>query len=262
MKRKKTEILLRFDDICPTMNWKQWNKAKDLLDSIGVKALLGVIPDNHDTDLLIDDPRKDFWEYIKSLQEQGFAIAMHGYQHVFDIQASGISTPLKHSEFAGHSYEVQYEKIKRGKDILLSHGIETDVFFAPAHSYDDNTLKGLAANGFKYLSDGLSCKPYVRHGILSIPARSGGIPKINNSGYYTAVIHAHEWARKDKAYAWEQLKQICETKANNIVDFETFRKRKGGNAIAQASFERGSKFLLYKFIPLLRNIKGCFIMNR
>ena len=250
------EILLRFDDICPTMNWAQWNKAKNLLDNIGAKALLGVIPDNHDSDLLIDEPRKDFWEYVKDLQNQGYTIAMHGYQHVFDIKASGIVTPKKHSEFAGHPYDVQYKKIKKGKEILLSHGIETDVFFAPAHSYDDNTLKALSANGFNYVSDGLSCKPYTRHGILCIPARSGGIPRINKNGNYTAVIHAHEWTRKDKAYAWEQLKQMCENKTFSIVDFETFRCHCCGNVLVQSAIEKLFKFLLYTIIPLLRKLKG------
>lgn len=125
------KILIRFDDICPTMNWEQWGKAKALLDEIGATALLGVIPNCQDSDLLIDKPRDDFWEYIRLLQQQGYAIAMHGYHHVFDIRAKGIITPPKHSEFAGHPYQVQYEKIKSGKDILLQHGIHTDVFLRP-----------------------------------------------------------------------------------------------------------------------------------
>ena len=57
---------------------------------------------------------------------------MHGYQHVFDIRAKGIISHKKHSEFAGHPYVVQSERIKKGKDILLSHGICTDVFFCPS----------------------------------------------------------------------------------------------------------------------------------
>ena len=105
--------------------------------------MLGVIPDNHDPDLLIDEPRKDFGEYIRNLQNEGYKIAMHGYQHVFDVNANGIVTrkcAYNHSEFAGHPYNVQYQKIREGKTILESHGIHTDVFFAPAHAYDDNTL--------------------------------------------------------------------------------------------------------------------------
>lgn len=242
-------ILLRFDDICPTMNWEQWSKAKKLMDNAGVTALLGIIPDCKDPDLQIDTPKEDFWEYIKELQTQGYTIAMHGYQHVFDIQASGIVTPKKHSEFAGHPYEVQYDKIKKGKGILLRHGIKTDVFFAPAHSYDDNTLKALAANGFKYISDGKSCRPYKRHGVICIPAHSGGIPNINENskGYFTAVLHAHEWIRGDKKQAWEKLKRICTYDSCNIVGFNEYINRKVGLSFLQKGLE------------IINVIKDCYL---
>ncbi len=249
------QILLRFDDICPTMNWEQWNKAKQLMDKTGVTALLGVIPECKDPDLMIDAPRGDFWEYIKDLQSQGYTIAMHGYQHIFDIQASGIVTPKKHSEFAGHPYEIQYEKIKKGKEILQCHGVNTDVFFAPAHSYDDNTLKALAANGFKYISDGKSIKPYSRNGIICIPARSGGIPKIKERGYYTVVLHAHEWLRPEKNEAWVKLKEICSMYANQIVSFDEFRRRSCGNSFVQKIDEILYVFFWNKIAPYLIRVK-------
>ena len=100
----KRKILLRFDDICPTMNWDQWNKAKVLLDKDGVKPLLGVVPDNYDPELQIDETREDFWEYIKELQQNGYSIAMHGYHHKFELKADGIVTKNKISEFAGLPY--------------------------------------------------------------------------------------------------------------------------------------------------------------
>lgn len=248
-------ILLRFDDICPTMNWEQWSKAKQLMDKVGVTALLGVIPDCKDPDLQIDAPKEDFWEYIKELQTQGYTIAMHGYQHVFDIQANGIVTPKKHSEFAGHSYELQYEKIKKGKEILLNHDIETNVFFAPAHSYDDNTLKALAANGFKYISDGKSAKPYLRNGIICIPARCGGIPKIKSNGYYTAVMHAHEWVKLEKKRDWIRFQEICNQYANDIVSFDDFQKRRIGNTNIQRINEYLYVSCWDNFAPLLRKTK-------
>ena len=130
------KILVRFDDICPTMDWSQWNRAMKILKLYHVKPLIGVIPDCQDPDLLIDPPQRDFWDYLKSLQADGFAIAMHGYLHVYDTAVRGIVNDTFRSEFAGHSYEEQYEKIRKGKEILASHGIQTDIFFAPAHSYD------------------------------------------------------------------------------------------------------------------------------
>ena len=61
---------------------------------------------------------------------------MHGHQHIFISQHKGMVNNRVGSEFAGLSYEKQLEKILAGQKILKEHGIETDVFFAPAHSYD------------------------------------------------------------------------------------------------------------------------------
>ena len=44
------EILIRFDDICPTMNYGQWIKAKEIIDKFDIKPLLGVIPKCEDED--------------------------------------------------------------------------------------------------------------------------------------------------------------------------------------------------------------------
>lgn len=174
------KILVRFDDICPTMDWNQWNRAMKILKLYHVKPLIGVIPDCQDPDLLIDLLRRDFWDYLKALQADGFAIAMHGYLHLYDTNAQGIVNGTSLSEFAGHSYEEQYEKIRKGKEILASHGIQTDIFFAPAHSYDENTLRALSANGFKYVSDGKSSKPFVREGIICIPVDQVGALELEN----------------------------------------------------------------------------------
>ena len=151
---KKTCILIRFDDICPTMNWEQWAKACALLDAYGKKPLIGVIPDCKDPDLQINEAKENFWEYVRELQAQGYKIAMHGHQHIFISQHKGMVNNRVGSEFAGLSYEKQLEKILAGQKILKEHGIETDVFFAPAHSYDLNTLRALKKAGKPCLACG------------------------------------------------------------------------------------------------------------
>ena len=123
------KILLRFDDICPTMNYTLFEKARKLLDSIGAKPLLGVIPDCHDPDLQIEPYHDDFWDYIRGLRKCGYTIAMHGYTHVYDMNVRGKINRGFNSEFAGHSYEEQYKKLAEGQAIMKSHNIETDVFF-------------------------------------------------------------------------------------------------------------------------------------
>lgn len=253
MERRRA-ILVRFDDICPTMNWEQRNRAVTVLERYNVKPLIGVIPDCQDEELLIDAPRPDFWQYIKDLQDKGYTVAMHGYLHKYDSATHGIVNVTPRSEFAGHSYEEQLEKIKQGKAVLEQHGIFTDIFFAPAHSYDENTLKALAVNGFKYVSDGASSRTFVREGVLCIPCRSGGCPKIGKKGYYTAVFHAHEWVRPEKADGYIQLEKLCEEYSKDIVSFEEYCKRPEGNAILQKLNEKGYLFYEYTVKPVLRPV--------
>lgn len=216
------KILLRFDDICPTMDFARFEQAMDLMDSVNAKPLVGVIPKCEDPDLFIEEAHKDFWDYVKNLQAKGYKVAMHGYQHVFDNSVQGIVNESHKSEFAGHTYEEQFEKIKQGKAILEKNGIFTDVFFAPAHSYDMNTIKALRDNGFRYMSDGKSSKPYMKYGIKCIPCRASGVPKLKGRKYYTAVFHAHEWVREDKKDAYDRLKDIVKNHSQEIVDFSEF----------------------------------------
>lgn len=250
----KRQILVRFDDICPTMDWNQWERATEILNRYNIKPLIGVIPDCQDEELQIDAPRSDFWEYIKELQSKGYAIAMHGYQHKYDSTMRGIVNITPHSEFAGHTYENQFEKIREGKECLEKHGIYTDVFFAPAHSYDENTLKALSANGFRYMSDGKSKKPFIRENILCIPCRSSGCPVVRGSGYYTAVFHAHEWVRPDKAYGYDELENLCSTYNREIVSFVEYIAQPKGTLFCQLLDEKFYLAFVYDVKPMLRPI--------
>lgn len=228
------KILLRFDDICPTMNWELWGKAQAILDAANVKALLGVIPDNQDPDLKIDKPHADFWNILLELQKDGHTIAMHGYQHVFSSPHHGLLNYRMNSEFAGLPLEDQIVKIRRGKEILENHGIYTDVFFAPAHSYDENTLIALSECGFKYMSDGKSKKAYMWHGIKCLPFRNGGGSN-SNGRYSTSVYHAHEWVRKDKARGYYHLQDIVK---KEVVSFDEYKRQPCGNKFIQQVSER------------------------
>lgn len=234
----KTKILVRFDDICPTMDFVQFKRATDLLDQYEVKPFIGVIPDCKDPDLDIEKPHEDFWEFVKSLQAKGYKVAMHGYQHVFNSNHRGLVTNRIGSEFAGHPLDVQIEKIRKGKAILTSHGIDTDIFFAPAHSYDENTVKALAANGFKYMSDGKSSKPYLWHEIKLLPDRDSGCPRIRSRKLYTAVFHAHEWVRPDKKYAYKDLQNLLLQHSEKIVTWDEFALMKCGNLTLQQTVEK------------------------
>lgn len=235
-------ILIRFDDFCPTMDYEQWFRADEILRRYNVKPLIGVVPDCHDPELTIDEYHDDFWEYVKQLQKDGYVFAMHGDTHVYYNIQNGLDNYSKKSEFAGLSYEEQLRKIKHGKQELASHGITTDIFFAPSHSYDKNTLKALAACGFKYVSDGRSLKPIKRYGIICIPTRDGGARSLLHSDYQTLVFHPSEWVRSDKASDYNRLLNTCEKFSNDIVDFYIYAQQPLGNYMVQVIDE-----LLYSF---------------
>lgn len=236
------KILIRFDDICPTMDYVQFNRAVELMDRYNVKPLIGVIPNCKDNDLMIEPLHEDFWNYVKSLQAKGYTVAMHGYEHVFCSPHRGMVTNRIGSEFAGLSLEQQIEKIKKGKEILISNGVETEVFFAPAHSYDHNTLRALAVCGFKYMSDGKSNKAYCIEGVKCLPCRSAGAAKIRGAGYYTSVFHAHEWARTEKAYGYEELKRTLIDYHKYIVPFSEYSLQPVGNFYLQKIGEKAYIF--------------------
>lgn len=198
------KIAVRLDDIAPDMDWKRFLKFKELLDCYQIKPLIGVIPDNRDGSIQgihkredvsgSNDIRKqvttDFWSYIKELQDEGWCIAMHGYQHVYSTKKGGMF-PLNHfSEFAGKSYEEQLSMLKKGKELLEEKGIFTDMFMAPAHSYDGNTLKALREAGFQAVTDGFGGAPYRWKGLTFYPISfrlSSTLKK--KSGYSTMVVH-------------------------------------------------------------------------
>lgn len=240
----KKYYTVRFDDICPTMDWKQFERAKTLMHEYSIKPLIGVIPNNEDKDQMIDAEIGDFWNYIKELQNSGWEIALHGYTHVYNQDfPRTILCGRKHSEFAGNSYEDQFKRIINGKAILEQHGIKTDIFFAPAHTYDNNTLKALYAAGFKYISDGMSCYPYIQEGITCIPCRSSGIPGRFLGKYNVAVCHSSEWGR-NKPNDYNELKRFCEQHKADLVDFKVLKRAKAKNAILQKIDERIFIFVL------------------
>ena len=93
-------------------------------------------------------------QVIIEYQNNGFKVAIHGYNHKYTKSNSGILLYNKNSEFAGVSYQIQEEKLRKSKKIFKKHGLDTDLFIAPSHSFDFNTLNCLKRNGIKYISDG------------------------------------------------------------------------------------------------------------
>ena len=225
------KIAVRMDDITPNMDWKKFLEFKMLLDKHGIRPLIGVVPDNRDENLNREAEngkgreRKgtaEFWEYIRSLQSQGWVIAMHGYQHVYTQKKRGMFPLNDFSEFAGLGFEQQFAMLEKGKAILESHGIKTDIFMAPAHSYDRNTLKALQKLGFTKMTDGFGSGPYIWKGMKFFPISfrlESSLKK--KKGITTMVIHANTMEQKDM----EKYSRIFEK--NEMISYGDYLEEKG-----------------------------------
>ncbi len=214
------KITIRIDDVTPEMDWNKFYRMKALLDEHEIKPLIGVVPDTRDSKLKIDDYRPDFWEYIKALQDEGWTVAMHGYNHLYTMKNGGLFPLNKKSEFAGYDFETQNSKISQGKCIMNENGVQTDIFMAPSHSFDKNTLKALKANGFTKITDGFGDKPYKRNGLIFYPISIKKSQSISSKkeGITTFVYHPNTMENKD----FDRLEKLF-AKAN-VVSYSEFSK--------------------------------------
>jgi predicted deacetylase len=149
-------FLLRFDDICPTMNWRMWLEIDELLLKMSIKPIIAVIPDNKYQILFIEKEKEDFWSYVKERQKIGWIIGVHGYQHLCVARNEGIISINSCSEFAGLGEEEQEDKIVKALEIFRANNVKPDLFIAPWHSFDYTTLRVLRRHGIGVISDGFS----------------------------------------------------------------------------------------------------------
>lgn len=172
--------LLRLDDASEYMDTAKWKKIERILNQYKIKPMVGVIPNNEDTSLITrykQDPL--FWNKVYRWIDKGWAIAMHGYNHVYSSNDGGINPVNQQSEFAGMSYEEQCVKIEKALTIFEKKKIDTKVFFAPSHTFDDNTLKALKdKTNIRIISDTIANKIYYQNGFYFIPQQSGQVRKL------------------------------------------------------------------------------------
>jgi hypothetical protein len=192
------QFLIRFDDICPTMNWANWEKIEVLLLQNSVRPILAVVPDNHDPKLMVEPAVHDFWDRVRAWQSWGWSIALHGYQHIYVNKDRGLLGLTPQSEFAGVPRAIQKEKLQRGLDIFIREKIHPDCWIAPSHSFDSITVELLAILGIRTINDGLWQWPYTdRHGITWVPQQLWGGLRPRPPGIWTSCSHHNAWSRTD-----------------------------------------------------------------
>lgn len=236
------KIAVRLDDITPDMNWERFLAFKTLLDKYQVKPLIGIVPDNRDENLkgTKEGAPEDFWDYVKGLQKEGWSIALHGCRHIYSTNKSGIFPLNNFSEFAGIPYERQREMLAEGKQILKENGIETELFMAPAHSYDNNTLKALKDTGFTKLTDGFGNRPYKWKGLTFYPI-SFKLSKTfqKKEGYSTMVVHTGTIRQEEL----ERYEDYFNKPGVEWISYEEYLKQE---PVSCSIFKKEMEFLMAK----------------
>jgi len=207
-------IIVRMDDICPKMNYEKFIKYFNMLDGLGIRPLLGIIPCCEDKSFTAEES-PSFWGDMRRFRDNGCSVAMHGVHHVYTSSSRGLVCSRPMSEFAGLPLERQTELLRLGRRVLHENQLETDIFMPPGHSYDMNTLKAMKECGFRFLSDGRSFHPYETEGIRCIPASSSYRLHFNR-GVLTICIHSD--AEDERSFL--RTREYLKKNRKRVIDFQ------------------------------------------
>jgi predicted deacetylase len=188
--------VLRFDDLCPTMNWRAWEPVEVMLDEAGVRPIVAVIPDNTDEKFLVEPSNPEFWERARAWQARGWGIGLHGHHHRYLTNEAGMLRRNPGSEFAGLPLAEQREKLRAALAVFDREGLRADAWIAPNHSFDEATLEALRDAGLTVLSDGYSLFPYRdAAGMLWVPQQLWRLLE-RRWGVWTVCLHPNGWDRR------------------------------------------------------------------
>ena len=188
----KREYLIRLDDACPTMDRAKWGRMEKILDVYGIKPMVGIIPHNEDPKQEIDTEDAHFWDKVRAWTDKGWSIALHGYNHCYGSEGgmNGLNPMWRRSEFAGIPLDKQMEKIRNGVAIMRTCGVIPKYFFAPSHTFDENTIVALREESdIRIISDTVGRYPYKKNGFWFIPQITGHCVKMPIGGIYTFCFH-------------------------------------------------------------------------
>ena len=225
---ENTGILIRLDDIAENMNWNLMEQSERLFDKYKIKPVLGVIPNNEDKELLTFPKKNNFWEEVRKWKDKGWEISMHGSHHVYDMNTNK-KDYFSHggkSEFFGHSLETQTSKIKSGLKKFEEENIKIRSFFAPNHTYDNNTFHALKNSGINEIIDGYGLMPYVKNNIKFIPQlfyKNISLP----FGIQSTQIHLNEWTQED----FSDFEKFITKNLNKIISYNQAIKKINNNSL-------------------------------
>jgi len=182
------QYLLRIDDLCPTVSAQRWLQFQSLIEEFHLHPILAIVPDNQDPELQVSPPDPAFWDCMRALEAAGAAIGLHGYRHLCVNRGRSLVDLHHVSEFAGVSAATQRAWIGEGIRILRGHGLDPNIWVAPRHGSDSNTLAALREEGVLLLSDGFARVPFLQRGLTWIPQQLWA-PVEKKRGLWTVCVH-------------------------------------------------------------------------
>lgn len=213
----KQYFLIRLDDACPTMDRNKWSTMEHLLNEYGIKPLVGIVPNCNDVNLKIDKADNCFWEIAKQWENKGWSIALHGNDHCYITKDSGINPMWNRSEFAGLSLDDQKEKIRSGLKVFSKNNIAPKYFFAPSHTFDENTIEALRSeSNIRIISDTIGRLPYKKGDFWFIPQITGRCIKFPFLGFFTFCFHPNTMSSSD----FEKLDLFLSKNHNQFIGFD------------------------------------------
>ena len=244
----KIKYLIRLDDACPTMDHMKWQQVENILNRYGVCPMAGIIPNNENPHEIIDGANALFWEKVLSWKNKGWTIAMHGYNHCYTSNGGlkGLNPIWERSEFAGLSLEEQRNKIRLGVSIMREHGINPNYFFAPSHTFDENTIVALREESdIRIISDTIGRYPYKKEDFWFIPQIVGHCMKMPIGGIYTFCFHPNIMKEHD----FMCLESFLKDYSTSFIAFDDIKLDSYGDKVF---VDKLLSFLFFKY----RNIRG------
>ena len=235
------KYFLRLDDASDYMDLDKWRRMEILLDKYGIKPIFGIIPKNADESIISKyDRNEDFWSLVHCWIQKGWIPAMHGYEHRYVTSDGGINPINKRSEFAGLLYDVQADKIRKGYQILVDNDIRPEIFFAPSHTFDENTLMAIKnETPIRVISDTIAWDIYKKGDFYFVPQQSGSVRKLP---FKTVTFCYHPNTMNDELY--EGLERFLAKECNRFSSTIIVKERNASfvdSLIRKLYFQRRGK---------------------
>lgn len=241
---------IRLDDITIDMDWDRFRRIEKILDKAEIRPLVGVVPACKDPKLnrlsdseswsveVRDSVPQDiasFTAFLQAIRKKGWVIAVHGYEHLYRTKCGGIFPLNGYSEFAGCPYEDQLGRLSLAMKVMQELNIDTDIFMAPAHSFDGNTLTALYEVGIRSITDGFGSFPYRRRVKYHDPGDSGTKSGFidfypiavkrsdcisDKTGYTTMVLHTNTMTDEDI----ESFDRMIRDHRDHFIDYMEYMR--------------------------------------